>query len=346
MEFIHKLATKIESEFCPSQLVVIMPKSVSELYWKGFLESFSKEPKAVIEIPDREDAKSITTYSKVVNKMAEYGVDRGDSILALGGGCTGDLAGFVAGTYKRGIDWIFVPTTLVSMIDSSIGGKTGINLAKGKNLLGVFHEAREVLRYNEFLETLSDIDMKSGFGEMIKYAVIAGEPLFSILQKQNDFIKKRAECTGYAFENMQEICIGIKRKFVEEDPFDREIRKTLNLGHTFGHAYEAYSNFEISHGEAVFLGILRAFDVSEMLGYDVGSDISKVKRLGEDSGIFDEKLKNFFERSKEKHEAQKIADIIRNDKKVSSSHIDFIVPKKIGECTIERLNLHELEGLK
>lgn len=193
-----------------------------------------------------EQHKTIDTYFKAVTQLAKENFNREDIVVALGGGVVGDIAGFVASTYMRGINFIQVPTTLLSGIDASIGGKTGIDLVEGKNLVGTFHQPKAVFFDTETLKTLPKIEFLNGLGEGVKYAVLSGGELFEIMEKGID------ESNLLRFI---ELCIIYKKNIVEQDEKESGLRRLLNLGHTIGHAIEKLSNFTVPHGIAVVKGI-------------------------------------------------------------------------------------------
>jgi len=193
-------------------------------------------------LPEGEAAKTVALAERLWRDLR---LDRGAALVAVGGGSVTDLAGFVAATYLRGIAWVAVPTTLVSQVDASIGGKTAINLPEGKNLVGAFHWPKRVVIDTQLLETLSEEQRKEGMAEVVKTGLLAGEPLWEL--PQDELVRR---------------CAAFKTRICHWDPFDRHLRKTLNLGHTFAHALEAGSNGAVTHGEAVALGLLAALRLS------------------------------------------------------------------------------------
>ena len=214
----------------------------------------------VYEINKGEKSKSFSTYTKILSKLADLRFDRSDALVAFGGGVVGDITGFCAATYLRGIDFIQIPTTLLSQVDSSVGGKTAINIAQGKNLIGAFYNPRLVLISTKYLETLSDDEYKSGLGEVAKYAFIGNKKLYKYMQENSYLIKLRKP---QALETIIEESIKSKAKIVTADEKEKGLRAILNFGHTFGHAIEAFKKYKgITHGAAVTLGMVIAAKIS------------------------------------------------------------------------------------
>lgn len=279
-----------------------------------------------IIIPAGEEHKNLETVSRLWNAFLENGLDRKSAVIALGGGVVGDLAGFAASTYMRGIDWIAVPTTLLAMVDASIGGKTGFDLPEGKNLIGSFHPPKLVLADPSLLRTLSDRDLRSGMAEVVKHGIIADPELFSLCSNGMDWIKN----------NLEEIvkrAMAVKIKIIEEDPYEKEIRATLNLGHTIGHAVELVSGFKLSHGESVAIGMVAeaAYAVREgraVRGLDEAIE-STLSNLGLPTRIPEEMPR------------EEIIRAMRVDKKKNAESIRFALPAEIGK--VELVGVNDLE---
>ena len=216
-------------------------------------------------IPDTERSKSIENVFSIIKDISSYATQRRIFIAALGGGVVGDLAGFIAAVYKRGVPYLHIPTTLLAQVDSSIGGKTGINLMEGKNLVGVFYQPRLVFTDTAFLNTLDMRQMRSGMAEIIKYGIIKDPALFSFLEKN---YKKCLQRDPMALEYIISRCAKIKADIVGKDEREKKmIRTVLNFGHTIGHALESAAHYQkLNHGESVALGMLAAADISLGLG--------------------------------------------------------------------------------
>jgi shikimate kinase/3-dehydroquinate synthase len=213
----------------------------------------------IITIPAGEEYKNLNTVSFLWKSFLEKGLDRKSTVIALGGGVIGDMAGFAASTYMRGINWVGIPTTLLSMVDASLGGKTGIDLPEGKNLIGSFYPPKLVLADPQLLSTLPEREFISGLAEVIKHGIISDPELFNLCGRGLDCVK----------ENLEQIikrAMAVKIKIIEEDPYEKGFRAALNLGHTVGHAVELVSKFQLRHGEAVAIGIVAEARFAERIG--------------------------------------------------------------------------------
>ena len=279
-----------------------------------------------MEYPFRasEKAKEMGSANKLYEKMVKGGLDRNSYLIALGGGVIGDVAGFVASTYLRGIKWVSIPTTLLAQVDSGIGGKTGVNLAIGKNLVGTFHQPSVVVSELNFLQTLSKRDLVSGLAEVIKYGLIFDPRLYSSLQKhwQSYLDLDPKLITQAVFRSSQ-----LKAKVVEQDEFDRAgIRQALNFGHTLGHAFESVTGYGVfRHGEAIILGMRLALLLSVYRGHlheEVQQSIDRFLK-----SIKLPKLPSI--------EVSSILNNIKYDKKKTGGKIGFVLLKEIGNTVID-----------
>lgn len=273
--------------------------------------------------PAGERSKTLSTYGDMMDFLARGRLDRTDLVVALGGGVTGDMAGFAAATYKRGIAFVQIPTSLLAMVDSSVGGKTGVDLSVGKNLVGAFHQPRAVFCDTSFLGTLPDEWWIDGMGEVLKYAVLGDGSLFAKLE-------------GAPLEKIGEReiaeCVGMKRDVVEKDEREGGARKLLNLGHTFAHAIEMLSGYSISHGRAVATGIAMIARAAMNMGALHRPEQERIESLALSMGY---DVRTDFP-------AKEIAEVILSDKKVFGDHIDLVVPHGIGKCFVESVPLAEL----
>ena len=274
-----------------------------------------------------EKSKNLNTFSQIINFLAEQGFVRSDLIIALGGGVVGDISGFVAASYMRGIDYIQVPTTLLSMIDSSVGGKTAVDLEAGKNLVGAFYQPRLVLIDTNTLLTLPCIEYKNGMGEGIKYAVLEGGELKDLVL---DGVKlsDTQSITRFVY-----LCVDSKRKIVEEDEKESNIRRLLNLGHTFAHAIEKLSLYEIPHGLCVAAGLDIIARISN--AHSKLSDIDYMTILNI--------LEKYELNNMNPYTIDQMIDIIKLDKKVESDDINFVMPYAFGDCRIEKVKLSQIK---
>lgn len=208
-------------------------------------------------VPAGEASKTLATVSELYERLLDAGLDRGAAVLGLGGGVVGDLSGFAAATYLRGVPWVGLPTSLLAMVDSSIGGKTGVDLPRGKNLVGAFKQPAAVLTDPEALTTLPAEELRAGLGEVVKHALLGDPELWSQLEADGPDADRQALVAR---------AVRVKVAVVEEDPFERGRRALLNLGHTFGHAVEQVSGFAVRHGEAVAVGLVAAAHLAADLG--------------------------------------------------------------------------------
>ena len=275
--------------------------------------------------PAGEESKNASTYLELLNFLAENQITRTDMIIALGGGVVGDLAGFAAATYLRGIPFIQMPTTLLAAVDSSVGGKTAIDLPAGKNLVGAFCQPALVLCDVECLNTLPEDIFRDGCAEVIKYGILYDPELFASLVKSGLNFDREAVITR---------CVELKRDVVAEDEFDTGMRMKLNLGHTFGHSVEKLSNFELSHGKAVAIGMAMVARASTAMGIctddvkDAILDILNIFSLPTSCGYCSDEL----------------AHATLSDKKRNGGSLSLILPKCIGECIIHSIPVTETES--
>ncbi len=271
--------------------------------------------------PSGEKTKSIQEYMKFMLFLEKHKITRKDRIISLGGGVIGDFAGFVASTYKRGIEWINIPTTTLSMIDSSIGGKTALNLNNTKNIIGSFYNPKLVIIDINFTRTLPKRHYYAGLVEALKASMIANEKLFELFLKDSI---KNSDLEEIIYQSLQ-----IKKNVVEKDPYEENIRKCLNYGHTFGHAYEAYGKCKkYLHGEAVGIGI---YLLSQNKPY-----FNKVLKALNDLKVPLNKIGN--------ENPEVIMEYIKNDKKISSeNNIDLVEVNRIGSYEIKSTNLEILK---
>ena len=265
--------------------------------------------------PHGERSKNLSTYSELLEFLCEKHITRGDMLVALGGGVTGDMNGFAAATYLRGIPFVQIPTTLLADVDSSVGGKTAVDLPAGKNLVGAFCQPSLVLCDPHVLSTLPDPVFYDGCAEVIKAAMLKSHAFFDDLQKT----PPREQ-----LEHMLEFCISMKRDVVEEDEFDTGARQYLNLGHTFGHAVEAASAFSISHGCAVSIGMVMMTRAAVKKGYCKEDTLEQLIAL----------LKQYHLPTEVPYPALSLLGIVRSDKKTMGGTVTLVVPEKIGRCTL------------
>ncbi|WP_018126722.1 3-dehydroquinate synthase [Balneola vulgaris] len=268
------------AQFTTRKSILIVDENVNKLHANYFVDAVNKHFDQVITyvVPEGEHSKSLEHFEKILDLVLESGVDRKTPVLAVGGGVVGDLAGFVAASCLRGLPLIHIPTTLLAMVDSSIGGKTGINHTVGKNLIGAFYQPKAVFADLKFLETLSEQQWIIGLSEVIKYAMIRDASLFDLL----DETSFKVSATDYkGWEQIIHRSAHIKVDVVAEDVKEAGIREFLNFGHTFAHVIERVGNYkQYSHGEAVFMGMWAAVYVSQKLGHPINhSNLSTFRPL-------------------------------------------------------------------
>ncbi|MFA5342155.1 MAG: 3-dehydroquinate synthase [Clostridia bacterium] len=275
-------------------------------------------------IPNGEKSKNSDNYIAILNDMAAKGVSKADTVIALGGGVPGDLAGFIAATYQRGLSLIQIPTTLLAAVDSSVGGKTAIDLKEGKNLAGVFYQPDIVICDLSLLKTLPDDIYTDGCAEVVKYGILAGDPLFKKLKNP---IKHQIEDIVYN-------CIKIKKNIVQKDEKDTGLRQTLNLGHTIAHAIELLSGYTVSHGKAVAKGLHIIGKISYTQGLCTKDCLTLITDILNSFGFNLDPL----------YSSGDIANAIIMDKKRSNEYINLVLINDIGQCIIKKTNMSDLNG--
>jgi 3-dehydroquinate synthase len=274
------------------------------------------------EVQPGEEHKTVETAAQLYDKILRAGIDRRTPVLALGGGVIGDTAGFVAATVLRGVPFVQVPTTLLAMVDASVGGKTGVNHAVGKNLIGAFHQPIAVLADPETLRTLPPRELRGGLAECIKHDLIRDADGFVRLER--DIGRAAALDMGYLTDLIAHN-VAIKARVVEADPFEQGERAHLNFGHTFGHAIENVSRYEYSHGESVALGMAAAAQLAVDLGMLDDASRRRIVALIEKAGLPARGLRL---------DVDEVVDAMAFDKKVKSGRLRFVLPDRIGHVVI------------
>ena len=299
------------------EALIVSDDTVWGLFGEAVLASMQKADFDVTSFtfPHGEQSKNLSVYADILNALAARHLSRKGLVVALGGGVVGDMAGFAAATYLRGVRFVQIPTTLLSQVDSSVGGKTAVDLPAGKNLVGAFCQPSLVLCDPHVLSTLPDPVFYDGCAEVIKAAMLKSHAFFEDLQKT----PPREQ-----LEHMLEFCISMKRDVVEEDEFDTGARQYLNLGHTFGHAVEAASAFSISHGCAVSIGMVMMTRAAVKKGYCKEDTLEQLIAL----------LKQYHLPTEVPYPALSLLGIVRSDKKTMGGTVTLVVPEKIGRCTL------------
>lgn len=307
--------------------VIVCGERVSKLYAARLAASLSHAGLATAEFcyPGGEQYKTLDTYSRLLHFAAAQKLSRGDVIVALGGGVTGDLTGFAAATYQRGLPFVQIPTTLLAAVDSSVGGKTAVNLESGKNQVGCFYQPSLVLCDADTLSTLSEEEYRNGCAEVIKYGVLGSAEFFTALEQRP------------VREQLDEViaqCVGMKRDIVAADEFDTGRRQLLNLGHSFGHAVEKCSDFRIAHGSAVAVGMAMMCRAAYKRGICDEQTLTRLKNILAAYGLPD----------RAEFTADELYAAALSDKKISGGSINLIVPERIGRCRIEKVPAEELRA--
>ena len=317
LESIVDEINKIDSD----TILLIADHHVWSLYSKDILLEKIENKKVIFwKAADGEKVKNITDYQNAMEFFLEKGIHRNAHLVAIGGGATSDFAGFVASTILRGISWSIVPTTLLSMVDASIGGKVAINTKVGKNLIGAFHLPTNIWICPKFLETLSEVETNSGMGEILKYCFL-DYTIYDLVTRKADLSEIINHCAKY------------KEKLTEEDLTETGIRKTLNLGHSFGHAVEVIYN--IPHGEAVIWGMGLLFKL-----FGTEKNLNDIVTLKKALGVPAEQSPWF----NKEFPIEKIMGYLQKDKKISAlSSIDLITIKDIGNAQVEKKTFDEVQ---
>lgn len=306
------------------RIFVITNPTVSGLWIEALSRALLDLQFTVIEIPDGEQYKTLSTMEQVIGDLLKHEAARDSVIIALGGGVVGDLAGFVAASYQRGIPFIQIPTTLLSQVDSSVGGKTAVNHALGKNMIGAFYQPQAVIIDTETLATLPAREFAAGMAEVVKYGIIYDAAFFQWLEDNVEAI--RALQTD-VLQKMIYRCCEIKAEIVAQDEKEKGLRALLNLGHTFGHAIEAEQGFgNWLHGEAVAAGTIIASKVAKSKDWMTASEFSRIEAL---HAAFDLPLT-----APDSMHYAHFMQHMKHDKKVESGQIRFIIPQGIGKAVV------------
>ncbi len=326
----------IKPETKSSKIAVIIDEFVSKQYGDIVLKSLKdfKFDVRMIQVPPGEENKSLTWFSKIHDALIDHQMDRSSTLIAFGGGMVGDLSGFVASTFMRGISWIQVPTTLLAQVDASVGGKTAINHPKGKNMVGAFHQPSSVLIDVDTLHSLTKRDIVSGLVEIIKHGVIMDKSLFNLIEK--NLAKILRLVPEVVIEIIAESCAN-KAYVVENDEKESGLRSTLNYGHTFAHALEVLTDYNtFRHGEAVAVGMNCAAQLSVNLGMLAPSELDRQNTLLQKAG-----LSIHIPRI----QPQTFLEAMYLDKKASHGKLKLILIEGIGKVTM-RTDIPDNEILK
>ncbi len=307
--------------------LIVTDENAAKYHLEKIKQTIGRDVPCII-LPPGEEHKNLETVSFLWRSFLENGLDRKSTVIALGGGVVSDLAGFAASTYMRGMDWIAIPTTLLAMADASLGGKTGIDLPEGKNLVGSFHPPKLVLADPSLLLTLTERELRSGMAEVVKHGIISDPDLFELCSRGLDWVKG----------NLEEIvkrAMAVKIRIIEEDPYERGVRAALNLGHTVGHAIELASRFELRHGEAIAIGIVTEAKYAERIGVAHKGISDAIGEVLSELGLPIEIPKGT--------SREEMIRLVRVDKKRGAGSIRFALPVEIGR--VELVEVSELEDV-
>jgi 3-dehydroquinate synthase len=310
--------------------IIVTDENAAKFHSEKMIDILCKsgyEP-GVITVPAGEEYKNLETVSGLWKSFLENGLDRKSTVIALGGGVIGDMAGFAASSYMRGIAWVGVPTTLLSMVDASLGGKTGFDLPEGKNLIGAFYPPKLVFADPQLLSTLPKAELISGMAEVVKHGIISDPELFSLCARGLDWAKNN-------LEEVVKRAMAVKIKIIEEDPYEKGFRAALNLGHTVGHAVELVSKFNLRHGEAIAIGMVAEAKYAVRVGLAgvglVEAVTESLSALGLPTHIPDEMPR------------EEIIRAMRVDKKKNAKAIRFALPVEIGKVQLVEVRVTDLE---
>lgn len=317
------LGARVQENTRAKRCAVIAGENVFPLYGETALQSLRSAGLEAVPLvfPAGEETKCLQRYGELLRFLAEHRFTRTDCVVALGGGVTGDLAGFAAATYQRGVSFVQVPTTLLAAVDSSVGGKTAIDLPEGKNQVGAFYQPSLVLCDTDTLSTLPERELMAGYAEVIKYAVLGDRALFETLRDRHHDVTQ-----------VIETCVRHKAMIVAEDERDTGRRRLLNLGHTFGHAVESRSGYALLHGEAVSIGMVMICRAACARGLLPKEDLEAVTAL----------LKTYELPTETTYTADELFDTLLLDKKFSGGKLHLIVPREIGRCDVIPVSPDEL----
>lgn len=301
---------------------VVVDSKVASLY-KDLVDEIGAVGGAVrVDFHANEENKCLGKAEELLTYFLERDIRRDSVLFAIGGGITGDLAGFVAAVFQRGISYVHVPTTLLAMVDSSVGGKVGVNHSVGKNMIGAFHQPSAVVMNTRFLQTLPKEELICGLGEIVKYAVLSGEPFFDFLDKN---YMKMLNKEKKSLQRIVRMSVETKKRYVEKDTKEAGVRAHLNLGHTVGHAVEAATNYnKFKHGEAVLIGLVAEAHIAMHMKLLRPSNFERI-------------LKMVRQISRERNDRVPLDDVLARltyDKKVKAGKVRFVLPAGIGRVVM------------
>lgn len=314
---------------------VISDDHVADLYGETLMTSLAETgiQAELITFPRGEESKNLQTMAYLSSQLASRGFDRKDGLIALGGGVTGDITGFLASIYMRGIPFVQIPTTLLAQVDSSVGGKTGVDIPEGKNLVGTFYQPQAVYIDTDVLQTLPREELLGGLAEVIKYGVIADADFFSFLDINRE---KILSLDGDIIPQMIGRCCEIKAWVVEQDEREGGLRRILNFGHTIGHAIEAASDFQLIHGLAIAMGMCVISNLAVKTGHLAANDAERIVQLVNSYGM-PTTIPDSLNR-------ERIKGYLKTDKKTIGGRVFFVLPTEIGKVIVtDKVNEEDID---
>jgi 3-dehydroquinate synthase len=323
---INSLPALFSSAHLSKRVFVIIDKKINKLYNPEIRKVLTEWAEKIhyYQIAANENSKSFATVKNAYNRMMGNGFGRDTLLVAIGGGTVGDVSGFVASTYMRGVQIVHIPTTLLAVVDSSIGGKTGVNFSSAKNVIGTFYQPSLVLIDTNFLESLTDDEILSGTGEIIKYGYLSNSDFYSYIYSNLNLLLK---LDYKILSKVISESIRFKAAVVTQDEFElTSLRKILNFGHTFAHAFESYFNFKLNHGKAVTAGIVAALFLSyrkKIINKTKLDYFLQLPLLVKDKNV----ISNY--------KSEKVIDLMNADKKIKKGKLNFVLIKDIGEMLVD-----------
>ena len=322
---LDEIGSELQRNPFAKRYAIIADDDVAALFAERLLASLSNNgiEAEIITFPHGEGSKNLATVAELSSKLARLGFDRKDGLLALGGGVTGDITGFVAACYMRSIPFAQIPTTLLSQVDSSVGGKTGVDIPEGKNLIGAFYQPKAVYIDSQILQQLPQSEFLNGLAEVIKYGVIYDRDFFQFLEMG------RKDILALDLQFIEDViarCCKIKAAIVEADEKESDFRRILNFGHTFGHAVEAVSEYKLAHGSAVGMGMVAVSELAVLKGILDPREKERIENLIREFGL-PVTIPQEYDRAR-------IQEYLLTDKKTIGGKVFFVLPTKIGKVII------------
>ncbi|MFT5698183.1 MAG: 3-dehydroquinate synthase [Desulforhopalus sp.] len=322
---LSRIGDDLKKRAIGNRYCVVADDHVAKLYGGVLLKSLTDAglKAEILTFPRGEANKNLATVGDLASRLARLGFDRKDAIIAFGGGVSGDIAGFLASSYMRGIPFVQIPTTLLAQVDSSVGGKTGVDIPEGKNLIGAFYQPKAVYIDIDVLKTLPEEELLGGIGEVIKYGVIRDPEFFEFLRLKREAI---LQLDSDSIKQLIYTCCKIKAEVVSEDEREGGVRRILNYGHTIGHAVEAASDFTIIHGLAVSIGMVAAANLSVLSGLMTEAEAQQIVAILRDY--------NMPVTVPRELDRKRIKQYLLTDKKTVAGMVFFVLPTTIGDTVI------------